>query len=517
MKKIITKRKLRYGSSAAALTVLVVAAVVVFNVIAAALVARYEWFYINMNTSPKYSVSETCKEYIDRYVISEVDEVNDADSGSRKIKLIFCDTRKNIDADLTLKYIHDSIDELADFFPGYFDISYLNVWESPSEANKYGVDSTADIVFAFGDRYETMNVTDFYVFSASDLRTPVAYNGDKIIASCLMRITQAQTPVCYFTANHGEDFSDYELMRAVIEAGYDAAFLDLAREDIPDDCDLLITCAPKQDMAISDPTNSQSEIEKLEKYMNAGGKYMVFVSADTFASGGFENFEAFLESWGVRFMHSEGKDGSEHTYLIKDAANSLTVDGYTVLSRSTESGIGSKVLAGANYPTAFGNSTCISFADDFKADGNGSYTADTASGRRIASPLLVTHAGAQAWAGGRAVARADVDGFTLMSITEQKCANSKTAYLVASASTEFVGEELMQSSVIGNGRALTEMMRYMGKENAPVDILFKPFSGTDIDSISTFWANTLTISLSLIPAITLTVVGVVVLVRRRHS
>ena len=45
-KNLIHSRKFRHGSVAAALTVLIIAAVVILNVIASALAARYSWMYI---------------------------------------------------------------------------------------------------------------------------------------------------------------------------------------------------------------------------------------------------------------------------------------------------------------------------------------------------------------------------------------------------------------------------------------------------------------------------------------
>jgi hypothetical protein len=133
------------------------------------------------------------------------------------------------------------------------------------------------------------------------------------------------------------------------------------------------------------------------------------------------------------------------------------------------------------------------------------------------SPLLVSGGSAEAWAGGRAVARAGEYPFVLMSMTVNKCANGENSYLIASASTEFAAESSMQSAVLGNARTMTQLIRYMGKENAPASLTFKTFSGTEIQSLSTNTANTITVIMAAIPALTLTVLGVVVLVRRKNS
>ena len=56
----------------------------------------------------------------------------------------------------------------------------------------------------------------------------------------------------------------------------------------------------------------------------------------------------------------------------------------------------------------------------------------------------------------------------------------------------------------------------MGKENAPVELVFKPFASTDIESLTTSSANTITLVLALVPALLFGVLGAVVTVRRRN-
>lgn len=521
MKRFIKSRKMRYGSVAVVLSLLVIVAVIIMNMIVAALAGRYEWMYWNMNSTLVYDISDDCEKYLAEFVFSEVDRVNgeyeDMGEEARKVRIVFCDDKENVIADQSQKYIHNSIYEISELFPGQVEIDYLDIWENPSEARAYGVTSTTDVICAFDGRFETMNLADFYVFEASDSTSPVAYNGEKIIASCLMRVTQEKTPMCYLTANHGETFADYEFMRNVVEAGYTVSFLDLSVSDIPEDCDLLVTFAPKQDLIISDNVSDVSEVDKISEYMDQGGKYMVFLSADTFVSGAHENLEGLLADWGISYRHEPGDDGVESCYVIKDSSHSLTVDGYTVLSENAKEGFGVEVMSDLSASNVFGNTTCITFADGFTRGTDGNYTALVNGTKRVAAPLMVSHDTAEAWASGRAVARATDEPFVLMAMSYQDCDNGERAFLVASASTEFAGEGAMQSAVLGNNRTMTGILRYMGRENAPVDLVFKPFGSTEIESLTTSSANTITVLLAVIPAVVCLLLGTVVLVRRKNS
>lgn len=509
MKKFMKGRRGAHGSVSLTLTVLIVVAAVIFNIIIAALAGRYQWMYVNMNTSTVFSVSEDCKDYISKYVIPEIDAANLASGKNEKIKLIFCDDKENIEADSTQKHIHKSIMDLIGYFPEHIEAEYLDIWENPSVAREYGAQSTTDIVCLFGDRCETVDRSNFIVGEA--------YNGEKMLSACLMRLVQKEAPVCCITANHGETFGDFALLRVLSEVGYSLSYIDLANEDIPEDCELVVTYDPKQDLIVSDAVSNISEVGKLDEYMSRGGKYMVFLSADTFISGEHKNLENFLAGWGVKYSHEEGNDGLEACYLIKDAANSTTIDGYTVISKKADNPIAKAVLEGVESPNVFGNTTAIEVHPDYSAVGDGSYSLTVDGKERIFAPLFTTSSSAEAWAGGRAVERADKEPFTLMSISSQECDNGETAYLLASASVEFGAEEHMQSAVLGNSRSVMSVIKHMGKDNVPSSLTIKPFASLKIESLAVRDANIYATLLAIIPAVAFAAAGTVVLVRRKNT
>ncbi len=506
--------KIRHGTSSVVLLALVLVAVVMLNVIVALLAQRYDWMYKNMNIPVVYTLSDDYAEYVREVVVPEVDRVRAQTGTGEKIKIIFCDSKEILESGSTEKYVYGSIIDLCDLFPDYIEIEHLNVWEQPTVAREYGVTSTRDVVCEFDGRFETISINDFFISDAT-ASSYVAYNGEKMLAAALMRVTQENTPVCYVTANHGEQFSDYQFLFSLVQAGYVFSYIDLSIDDIPKDCDMLVTFDPKQDLLSANEFSSVSEADKIEEYMNRGGKYMIFTSADTFISGGRPNLEAFLEKWGVSFAHRAGENGLEECYLIKDPQNSTTVDGYTVMSKIADNATAEQIFGDLERPNVFGNSGSINIADGFEGV-DGVYSSSKSGFERKISPVLVTYPSAEAWAGGRAVERADEEPFTLMTLTTQECENGKTAYLVASASVEFASEGAMNSAVLGNSRAMSMIYSFMGKENAPTELVFKPFASTEIESLSSADAKNITLALTITPAVIFAVLGAVVLIRRKH-
>ncbi len=509
MRKNVSRRRLRYGTLSLLLCVLVVASLVILNVIAAVLSLRYDWMYGEMGRPQVYELSDPCRKYIEKYVSPELSE------RGGKIKIIFCDTKENIRSEEMYKYVYDSVIEVAETFTDMIEIDYIDVFEKPTLANYYGVDSVMDVVFVYGDKHETVDLRDFYAYETVNYESvAVAYNGEILIASALMRVTQKNTPMCYVTVNHGEEFADQELVRVMAQAGYTVGTLDLYADEIPEDCEILLTFNPKKDLTVSGETSEVSEVARLEKFMASGGKYMVFLSADTFASGGFENFEGFLSSWGVNYMHKTTDEGIEACYLVKDSANSLTGDGYTVVAAPAQSGAAAELAKGVKSPAAFGNTTYMSVSSAFVADGNGNFV--SAETNRTLSTIFSANSTAVAWADGRAVSRASDEDFILMSMTEQACANGEKSYLIASASTDFASGDALQSASLGNSRAIGEIIRYMGKDNAPSTLVSKPMGQTDISSLTTRDATIITVVMVALPLIATATIGTVVIVRRRN-
>ena len=84
MANTASKKALRHGGVTVALTVLVVLAIILLNASVTSLAMRYGWF-VNMNPTLLYPVTDTCFDYLDAYVIPDATE---------DIRIIFCDEAK---------------------------------------------------------------------------------------------------------------------------------------------------------------------------------------------------------------------------------------------------------------------------------------------------------------------------------------------------------------------------------------------------------------------------------------
>ncbi len=498
MAKSASKKVFRHGSVTVILTILIVAAVILLNASVTTLAMRFNW-YLNMNPDYLYPVTDTCFEYMDQYVIPDAKE---------DIRLIFCQSEEEIEEDYTFSLVLSTARKLADRYPDRVKIEHLNVWENPSIARSYGVTSSTSVVVASGDEHRVCTLRDFFLFPASDNQNPVAYIAEKRFAVAMKAVVSTDSPMAYFTLNHGESMPDYALMNTIVDAGYMVSYLDALSMDIPEDCALLVTYNPARDYTAVDGVSGISEIDKLDAYLQSGGKFMTFISADTFAAGSYDNLESYLAGWGVTFDHKPGPGGVEECFAIRDTAHALTTDGYTIVGRIPDTGRGSTIMADMDGSLRAANATGISIADGYTAS-NGDYI----NGSRTLSPLLRSYPGAEAWAGGRAVDRTS-EGYNLVTLTTDAQTGGE---VFVCSSIEFADEGSLQSGVFDNGPFLLTTFEAMGTKEVPIHLAAQPLSDDTIHILTTRQARTITIVLTALPVAAALGAGLIVLIRRKFA
>ncbi len=490
----------------------------------------------NFTTYLKISGAETPRTY-ESYLETEAEN---GLVGDIKVKIIFCDDRDALAEETSQRYVLETAEDLQRAFPDIITIEFINVWKNPSAVQKYkGTTLTniysTNVIVESGTEWRVYSLNAFFTFSDTDSTTPWAYNGEKKLASGILAVTKAESPIACVTVNHGEAFADYDLLNLLQDAGYLVQTLDLANQEIPADCRLIVVYNPTSDFLVRNNISDISEIAKLNTWLNEFNSLMVFMSP---SSPVLPNFEEYLEEWGVKFNRVINKDTDEiFPYMIKDSSRSLTADGMTILADYTTKGLGASIhtdMRSVTYPpkVVFKNTMSISYPDTYEvltyeneddATQNYRYGSYYSNGvTRSIYDVFVSSANAVALAGGEQVAAANtLDPFKLMTITRetQMVSNDDAdySYVLACASTEFASQDFLQSIAYGNTDVLISALRSMGKETIVVDLDPKPFASTEIETITTAEANQYTIILTVIPATVVLGLGIFVVVRRKYS
>lgn len=512
-KQFIRDRKIRYGSITLVLTVLVIAVTLLINAVFSSLAERYKW-YFDMNELGKYDVTEDCYAYLETVFASA-----DSEAPHDKIKIIFCDLLENMEAEDTQMQLHHTATLLKNRFPDRIDVECYDILTNPNLVRGYTtmVDphtgevidiniATTDVLIVTEGYHRVYSLSEFFSFKGNDAENLWAYNGERKLAAGIMRAVTPNRPTACFTNNHGEVYFDYELVTLLDDAGYNVTYIDLYKEQIPDECSLIITYNPMSDL-VEDSISAVSEKAILENYLQKeNNAYWVFLGN---SSSVLPNFESFLEDWGADFAyHTAGN--KQYRYMVQDTSQSLTSDGYTIYGEAIQFGKGAELLGNLDRTAVFKNATAIEPAAGYLNNGNGSYT----KGDRVMHALYTGGENAVSWANGKAVA--DADQAILMSLTEQTLPTGKS-YVGVLSSCEFATETFLQSAVYGNADVICAELEFQGRENTPIGLALKPFEQTEISTVTTRQMLTWTLCLSLIPAVTVTAVAIGVLLKRRRA
>lgn len=526
-------RAFRYGSVSAALSILLIAVIILVNVIFTMLADKYLW-YIDMTKADLYSLSDACYNLLDDI--------------SEDVTIYFCDQPDNLDDNTTQRYVHHTALELANRFSN-IHVVYLDIWKNPSSVDKFKRSSdeaiySTSVIFESGTEWATYALRSFFTFNSATDDTPWAYSGEKTFSSAILSVTKAESPIACITQNHGETFNSdaSALLDVLVETGYRIQPINLATEEIPEECRLIVVYNPMDDFLVKEEGISDiSEISKLDKFLDGLNAMMVFMSPDNPV---LPHFEEYLEEWGIKFLrHTDPSNGKVISEKVKDSQNALTQDGLTIIGEYTTAGLGASIhkdmrAYGTPAKVIFKNVMPIVYPDNYQittyhpedAGENTTQTENFTYGTYMSSAgvnrdiydVFTSYSTAETVAGGKTVNKAtETDKFRLMTVTREQrmidSSNADSSYVWACGSIDFAKNAFLQSNTYGNTDLLMYSMHTMGKEFVPVGLELKIFDNTKIEGLTTAAADQYTWTLVLIPAAISFVVGAVVIIRRKYS
>ena len=564
------KRKFRYASTSILMTTLIIAAIIVFNVIFSALGAKFLW-YVDLTPELVFTLSDECFdlirdgddsfenssspiEMVDKFraenkAYNAENGLSEGDEGWRDenlmIRIIFCDEIDAIESEYFTKLVYNTALELEVEFPDYIDVVNYNIVRNPSSVSIYKKTANdyiarTSVIVTCGSEYRLYDLRSFFTFESTTSDTPWAYNAEKKFAAGILAVTRAESPIACIINNHGESLPSSAFVSSLEDAGYEVKYLNLAKEEVPANCRLMVICNPQSDFLVADGISEVDEIEKLDKFLDATNSLMVFMSPE---SPVLENLEEYLEEWGIVFdRHLDAATGIAYPSIVADSSQSVVgdVSNYTIFSEYVTVGMGATITESMRDvalppPVVFKNAMPIKFSplyeltrnenseDETQSYNYASYYVDGVS--RAIFDVFTTGPDAVAYANGSIVREAsETEPIKLMTVSvenrETQESNyttvSEASYVIACASTEFLSHTLLDASSYGNNDVLLSACRAIGQEPVPVGLEPKPFSDSSIDTITSTEATNYTLVLTILPAVVSLVLGIVVIVRRKN-
>lgn len=205
------------------------------------------------------------------------------------------------------KQYHDANDKIT--------IQIINTSERPDLAAQYNVSTSSQLVAVQAtERYKIIDANEMYTYDSSTYQY-IDVTEQKL-TNAILDVTIAQKPQIYFLTGHGEygisSSSAMGTLATYIENDVnDVNTLDLLTSDMPETCDVLVIANPTSDF-------TDLETEKIQNYINAGGKIVWMQDPYMFNAGWTEsttypNITKILSQFGISF--SSGvvcEQGTDH-------------------------------------------------------------------------------------------------------------------------------------------------------------------------------------------------------------
>lgn len=258
-------RKLRYGAMATGLSVIVVAAVVLLNVVVGILADRFPLTF-DLTKDKTFSLSEqgaavaeSLKKDVQITVFADESLFNTPNFGDER--------------DTILRQFYQLTREYGSRTGGKVKVSYVDLTSNPNLESQYTDYSneltTGSILFEAGDRHQLIQYSD--LFSVEQSYTSAAgYTVTSLVeqklASCLNAVASENQTVVTMLTGHGEDTTAISLLQQLYELnGYTVETVDFTTaQEIHEDSKALILVGPTKDF-------SEEERNRLQEWLSNDG------------------------------------------------------------------------------------------------------------------------------------------------------------------------------------------------------------------------------------------------------
>lgn len=272
IKKLFQSNDSKRGSYTLAMTSIVIAIVIVFNMIVNLIPENKRQF--DISSTNIYEISSKSKK-----IINKVDH-----------DVTFYVLAEKSSTDKRIKTFINKYASLSD----KIHIKWIDPVLHPSALTKYGAEENNIVISCKKtNRTTIVSFDDILVSSASYYSTSSSassFDGDGQLTSALNYVTSDKEYKAYYTSGHGESSLSSEVTSLLTKSRISTSdLLLMTATSIPDDCDLLII-----DGATSDFT--KDEVKLLSSYLKKGGK-VVTLLAQTNKS--MKNLYGLLKDYGL--------------------------------------------------------------------------------------------------------------------------------------------------------------------------------------------------------------------------
>ena len=492
------------GFMGTSITALVIGVVIAFNAVIYALSSAFG-LYLYKEETVDLSLSGST----DALFESAIEE-------GKKVKISFCMAEENVKYHDTGALVYKTAKYFEQRYPTLVELDFINIITRRNKSGKgelvdlskyktdmYGNETKllkSSVIFECGNNYRV--VTDTYTtagyapfFTLNSSRIATSYNGEEVMAAMMSWVMAKEHKSAYFTQYHGE-VADLSMTNLLASAGYYVNVIDLRKEEIPEDADLVVISNPTGDFeAARDGSGIRSEIDRLDTYISRGGN--LYVSLDPYVKS-LPVLEGFLAASGIKFTTEKTAAGSTVRTMVKDTRNAITTDGFTLVTEYADNVLAKNIAARVSKYTD--GSVIVREA-----------SALTLSGE--AKPLLVTSSAAVLEADGKTVSRAG--SYCVAAYADVPAENGSSKIFVVPSIYLAVSDSLITNGYSNKDFMYALFEDFYGAENMPYGCRAVVYDNQILENLTMGRARFYTVLTLMIP-VAIAAVGAVVIIRRKN-
>lgn len=516
----INKRALKYGSFATALTVLFVAAVVLLNVVATMLFDRFP-ITLDLTADSIYSVSEETIEYVkgidslvDITVMATEDEYRAiSDYTVQTAELLKNYQQYNPNISVSYKDLLSNPDFVANYDQS-LEMGDIIVELVGTDHERVKVISLTDIlnfkesvsayIPQYVQAYGAYTVHAQYVKNDSSVKAEsqryiASSNAEQALTSALMAVTDANpVTVAVLSITGGNESNVSGLTDLLDKNGYIITNLNIQKEELTEDIDVVVIPAPKIDY-------TTAETEKIATWLTNGGvlgKHMIYIASPEQSQT--PNIDSLLYKYGLTVEYK--------VVYETDTSRYSGYQNYTLQSIVTENYMDD--VANAYLPVYVPNSRSITTRFEAVDSYNSCEVLVSSSSGAVLKDMFGTD---DSW---RAEDVLEKNSYATVALASYKALNQETHistynHIIALGSDLIVDPSLMAAAQYNNGDLLLSTINEITGKTEGITIISKVIASNSFE-ITQQTINTLTLIFAAILPVAVFTFGIVVWVRRRH-
>jgi len=443
-----------------------------------------------------------------------------------RVTIYFCMSATELEAHSTGSEVYTTAKKFVERYPEFIQIKHVNIITRQDEdgnlfpLSKYetpqGVEYESEeekpitriyktsVIFEYGENYRV--ITDTYTaagfapfFTLDSSYNDTAYNGEEVIASMITWVTteESERKHAYFTQYHGE-VADVALYNLLSCAGYYIDVVDLRKNEVPDNADLLIISNPTSDFEVSRDGSIRSEMDRLESYLASGGN--LYVAIDPLVKK-LSSLEALLADYGIEFSTSKTESGKVVRNIIKDPTNGITTDGFVLEAEYASSALANRISKRTSKYSD--GSVLISQVASLKLNSE-----------KNAAPLLKSSSSSVLEAGGKEVSSSG--NYTIAAYSEMTHENGNTSHVFVIPSVYLtVSDNLVARGYNNKDFTYGLLEELFGAEDMPYGCNDVVYDTGTLEGLRMGTAKLYCAVIFLVPA-ALAVFGAVRIIRRKN-